>query len=75
MVDVQRNSLAHEAGICPGDQLVEFDGHDVARMSSQAVKVLAKSSGSVSPSLAVVSRLQFIKYVNASFVSQVERIT
>ena len=61
VVSVQANSIAHEADIRAGDQLVEFDSHDVSRMSSDAIKILAKSSSSVSPSLSIVSRLQHVK--------------
>jgi len=41
---VERGSAAHKSGICPGDQIVEVDGRNVAEMSSDRVRTLATLS-------------------------------
>ncbi|XP_074647789.1 delphilin-like isoform X2 [Tubulanus polymorphus] len=61
ILTVDKNSIAHRAGVLPGDQLLEIDGHDVARMSNEAVKTLARHCQTVPPTIGVVSRLQYVE--------------
>lgn len=68
VISVERDSLAHQAGLCPGDQLVDVDGHSVADMSADAIVALARhaapggtSSDLPPPTLGVVSRVQFLE--------------
>ncbi|ESO06538.1 hypothetical protein HELRODRAFT_160718 [Helobdella robusta] len=61
VISVEKFSIAHQAGLCPGDQLVEFDGYNVSSMSKEAIIKLAKACLSSNPSVGVVSRLQFVE--------------
>lgn len=73
VVSVVRDSAAHAAGICPGDQLVQLGGHNVADMSAEAVRTLARHLGGGSgscggggephgpPVIGVVSRVRFVE--------------
>ncbi|XP_064631791.1 delphilin-like isoform X3 [Lineus longissimus] len=63
VISVEKGSVAHKAGILPGDQLLEIDGHDVANMSIDAVKTLARHSATVPPTVGVVTRLQHLEIV------------
>lgn len=44
VTSVARGSAAHKSGICPGDQIVEVDGRNVAEMSADRVRTLATLS-------------------------------
>jgi len=46
VTSVERGSVAHKSGICPGDQIVEVDGRNVADMSADRVRMLATLSAS-----------------------------
>jgi len=46
VTSVERGSVAHKSGICPGDQIVEVDGRNVADMSADRVRTLATLSAS-----------------------------
>jgi len=46
VTSVERGSVAHKSGICPGDQIVEVDGRNVADMSADRVTTLATFSAS-----------------------------
>ena len=61
VISVDRGSIAHNAGIMPGDQLLELDGHNVTDMSAEAIRTLAKHSHSVPPTIGVVSRIQYVE--------------
>lgn len=68
VTSVERGSPAHRAGICPGDQIVEIDGRNVADMSADNIRALASTSlGSevkevtVPPKIGVVSRVQYLE--------------
>ena len=58
VIDVRPHSVAHSSGLCPGDQLLQVDGHDVSGMSADAIKVLAARGRNFPPTLSVVSRLR-----------------
>ncbi|KAL8610285.1 hypothetical protein ACOMHN_062017 [Nucella lapillus] len=55
VVSVQAVSSASQAGLSPGDQLLEVDGQDVTNMAASAIKVLAKHSRMQPPALEVVA--------------------
>ena len=57
------SGIADSAGIAAGDQLLEIDGHNVADMSADAVKTLARHSRTTPPTVGVVSRLQHVELV------------
>ena len=63
VVTVDKGSVAQNAGISPGDQLLELDGHNVTDMSSDAVKTLAKHSRTIPPTLGVVARIQYVELI------------
>ena len=63
VISVQRGSVAHKAGILPGDQLLEVDGHNVADMSADAITTLAQHSRTVPPTVGVMSRLQYVELI------------
>lgn len=79
VISVERGSPAHRAGICPGDQIVELDGRNVADMSADNIRALASVShlnqGSEVnvaedhpqqlPKLGVVSRVQYLELTAA----------
>jgi len=44
VTSVERGGAAHKSGICPGDQIVEVDGRNVADMSADRVRTLATLS-------------------------------
>ncbi len=48
---VTRGAAADAAGLAPGDQLLELDGHDVADMSAEAVRRLALHSTNSPPTV------------------------
>ncbi len=63
VISVQRDSVAHNANIVPGDQLLEVDGHNVTDMSAYAICTLAKHSRTTPPTVGVVSRLQYVELI------------
>ncbi|KAL5017847.1 hypothetical protein ScPMuIL_003569 [Solemya velum] len=62
VISVEKGSIAHEAGLLPGDQILEMDEQAVHNMSGEALRTLAKHSRSQPPTLGVVSRLALIEY-------------
>ncbi|WAQ96891.1 GRD2I-like protein, partial [Mya arenaria] len=60
---VQKNSVAYNSGLQPGDQILELDSHDVTHLSADAIKALAKHSRTQPPTLGVVSRLLHVDVV------------
>ena len=63
VISVQRGGVAHSAGIVPGDQVIELDGHNVSDMSAEAIRTLARHSRTVPPTVGVVSRLQYVELI------------
>ncbi|XP_035695545.1 delphilin-like isoform X3 [Branchiostoma floridae] len=63
IVAVSDKSLAQQAGLQPGDQIVELDGHDVTMMSREGIMALAKHCEQVPPSLGVISRIRHLELV------------
>lgn len=57
---VEEGSCAWEAGLQPGDQVLEIEGQHVSSMNSEALIALARQCKNVPPSIGVVSRLQQI---------------
>ena len=51
VIGVKRSGLAHPAGVSPGDQVLELDGHDVSDMSAEAIKKLAYHSRNIPPTI------------------------
>ena len=51
VIGVKRSGLAHSAGVSPGDQVLELDGHDVSDMSAEAIKKLAYHSRNIPPTI------------------------
>lgn len=63
VLSVEKDSIAYDSGLQPGDQLLELDNQDVTNMSSEAIKTLAKHSRTQPPTLGVVSRLLHVDVV------------
>jgi len=71
VISVERGCPAHRAGICPGDQIVEIDGRNVADMSADNVRSLASISHlsqqadvnerQFPPKIGVVSCVQYLE--------------
>ena len=57
VVSVEPGGAASQAGLAPGDQLLELDGQDVTAMPAPAVKALARQSRCQPPALEVVACL------------------
>lgn len=55
ILTVEPESHAYSAGLQPGDQLVELQNENVAALSGDAVKALARQCSNVPPSIVVVS--------------------
>ena len=55
VIGVKRSGLAHSAGVSPGDQVLELDGHDVSDMSAEAIKKLAYHSRNIPPTIGKVT--------------------
>lgn len=55
VVSVEPDGMASEAGLMPGDQLLELDGQDVTTMPASAIKALARRSRTQPPALEVVA--------------------
>ena len=53
---VEKDSVAFNSGLQPGDQILELDNQDVTNMSAKAIRTLAKHSRTQPPTLGVVSR-------------------
>ncbi|KAJ8318724.1 hypothetical protein KUTeg_003815, partial [Tegillarca granosa] len=60
---VEKGSIAFNAGLLTGDQILELDEQDVTEMSADAIKSLAKHSRTQPPTLGVVSRLHQVELV------------
>ena len=58
VVSVEPDSVASQAGLMPGDQLLELEGQDVTAMPASAVKTLARQSRVQPPALEVVACLR-----------------
>lgn len=63
VISVQRGGIAHRAGIVPGDQVLEVDGHNVTDMSAQGIATLARHSRTIPPTVGVVSRIQNVELI------------
>ena len=63
VIAVQRHGVANSAGISPGDQLLELDGINVSEMSADHIKILAKNSRTIPPTVGVRSRVQHLELV------------
>ncbi|XP_052262977.1 delphilin-like [Dreissena polymorpha] len=63
VLHVEKNSVAYESGLQPGDQLLELDNHDVTNLSCEEVKDLARQSRTQPPAIGVVSRLMHVDVV------------
>ena len=61
VISVEKDSIAHQSGLCPGDQLLELDGFNVSSMSDETIKTLARSNSLQSPTISVISRLKFLR--------------
>lgn len=65
VASVVHGSVAYHAGLKPGDQILELDGHDVSNMSFEALRKLAKSSPTQPPPVGVVTRFHQIDLVGS----------
>ena len=63
VLSVEKDSIAYNSGLQPGDQLLELDNQDVTSMTAEAIKTLAKHSRTQPPTLGVVSRLLHVDVV------------
>lgn len=63
VLSVEKDSLAYDSGLQPGDQLLELDNQDVTSMNAEAIKTLSRHSRTQPPTLGVVSRLLHIDVV------------
>lgn len=61
VTSVEKGSIAHQSGLCPGDQLLELAGFNVSSMSDETIKTLARSNSLQSPTISVTSRLKFLR--------------
>lgn len=55
VTSVEKGSVAHKAGLLPGDQLLEINGQDVTKMSVEQIRALVKTESNHPPELEVVS--------------------
>ncbi|XP_072312117.1 delphilin isoform X3 [Eucyclogobius newberryi] len=58
ILSVEEGSSAHLAGLHPGDQVLEIEGHNVSTLLPQAVIAIAQTQRNIPPSIGVVSRIQ-----------------
>ncbi|XP_078147070.1 delphilin [Centroberyx gerrardi] len=58
ILSVEEGSSAHLAGLQPGDQVLEIEGHNVSTLGAQAVIAIAQTQKNIPPSIGVVSRIQ-----------------
>ncbi|KAM4623674.1 delphilin [Polymixia lowei] len=58
ILTVEEGSSAHLAGLQPGDQVLEIEGHNVSTLGAQAVIAIAQTQKNIPPSIGVVSRIQ-----------------
>uniref|UniRef100_A0AAV2LFM6 Delphilin-like n=1 Tax=Knipowitschia caucasica TaxID=637954 RepID=A0AAV2LFM6_KNICA len=58
ILSVEEGSSAHLAGLQPGDQVLEIEGHNVSTLPPQAVIAIAQTQKNIPPSIGVVSRIQ-----------------
>ncbi|XP_061181898.1 delphilin-like [Saccostrea echinata] len=65
ILSVAKGSIAYNAGLSPGDEIIELDGEDVTNASATTLKSLAKHSRSQPPVLGVITRLQQVELVCA----------
>lgn len=63
VLSVAKGSIAFNAGLSPGDEIIELDGEDVTNASATTLKSLAKHSHSQPPTLGVITRVQQIEVV------------
>jgi len=63
VLHVQKNSVAYNSGLQPGDQILELDNRNVACLGADAIAALAKQSRSEPPTIGVVSRLLHVDIV------------
>ncbi|XP_006817000.1 delphilin-like [Saccoglossus kowalevskii] len=61
IITVDDGSPAKQAGLQPGDQIVELDNQNVSNLSCDEITTIAKSSSTVPPNLVVVSCLRTIE--------------
>ncbi|XP_055006230.1 LOW QUALITY PROTEIN: delphilin [Boleophthalmus pectinirostris] len=57
ILSVEEGSSAHLAGLQPGDQVLEIEGHNVSTLPPQAVIAIAQTQKNIPPSIGVVSRI------------------
>ncbi|CAC5363049.1 unnamed protein product [Mytilus coruscus] len=62
---VVHGSVAYNAGLKPGDQILELEDHDVSNMSLEALKKLAKNCSTQPPPVGVVSRYHQVDLVGS----------
>lgn len=55
IISVEPGSHAHNAGLQPGDQLVELQNQNVTQLPANGIKSLAQQCPSIPPSIVVVS--------------------
>ena len=63
VLSVAKGSIAFNAGLSPGDEIIELDGEDVTNASAATLKSLAKHSHSQPPTLGVITRVQQLELV------------
>ena len=62
---VVHGSVAYNAGLKPGDQVIEIDGQDVSSLSLETLKKLAKNSPTQPPPVGVVARYHQVDLVGS----------
>ncbi|KAL3875511.1 hypothetical protein ACJMK2_033457, partial [Sinanodonta woodiana] len=68
VLSVEKGSIAFKAGLLPGDQILELDGHDVTYLSVDTLKKIARHSHTQPPTLGVVSRLLHLEIVGSKTI-------
>ncbi|KAL0983946.1 hypothetical protein UPYG_G00135060 [Umbra pygmaea] len=58
ILSVEEGSSAYLAGLQPGDQVLEIEGHNVSTLGPPAVIAIAQTQRNIPPSIGVVSRIQ-----------------
>lgn len=58
IISVQENSVAQQAGLQPGDQILELNGENVQGLTKDQITLLAKRSTRIPPAIAVISRIR-----------------
>lgn len=61
IISVQDNSVAQQAGLQPGDQILELNGENVQGLNKEQITLLAKRSTRVPPAIAVISRIRTLE--------------